>query len=79
MINFTSLLLLIAFLCGSLIPIHAGMNAALSRGIGNPISATILSFGVSFLCLFGVSAIFRPVMPTSLLSMQCHLGRGLQE
>lgn len=58
------ILLTIAFLCGTLIPVHAGMNAALSRGIGNPIFATIFSFCVSFICLIGLLSILRPNTPS---------------
>lgn len=56
--------------CGALIPIHAGMNAELSRAAGHPLWATLLSFGVSFICLMAGLAWLRPSMPSasSLLS-----------
>lgn len=49
--------------CGALIPIHAGMNAELSRAAGHPLWATLLSFGVSFLCLMVGLAWLRPQSP----------------
>ncbi|WP_282027292.1 MULTISPECIES: DMT family transporter [Alphaproteobacteria] len=57
--------------CGALIPIHAGMNAELSRATGHPLWATLLSFGVSFVCLMIGLAWLRPTPPTgaSLLSV----------
>ena len=57
-------LLLAAIACGALIPIHAGMNAGLSQAAGHSFWATILSFGVSFVCLAVVVALFQPTLPT---------------
>lgn len=50
-------------LCGALIPIHAGMNAELSRAAGHPLWATLLSFGISFVCLVVGIAWLRPALP----------------
>lgn len=52
-------------LCGALIPVHAGMNAELSRAAGHPLWATLLSFGVSFLFLFAGLARLRPALPNA--------------
>ncbi|WP_434054445.1 MAG: DMT family transporter [Roseibium sp.] len=60
-----NLLWLAPLLCGALIPIHAGMNAELSRAAGHPLWATLLSFGVSFVCLVVGIAWLRPTMPTA--------------
>ena len=49
-------------LCGALIPIHAGMNAELSRATGHPLWATLLSFGISFVCLVVGIAWLRPTL-----------------
>lgn len=64
------LLWLAPLLCGALIPVHAGMNAELSRAAGHPLWATLLSFSVSFICLMAGLAWLRPAMPdaSSLLS-----------
>ncbi|SLN38870.1 hypothetical protein ROA7450_01839 [Roseovarius albus] len=51
-------------LCGALIPIHAGMNAKLSRAAGHPLWATLLSFGISFFCLVVGIAWLRPTLPS---------------
>lgn len=51
-------------LCGALIPIHAGMNAELSRAAGHPLWATLLSFGISFVCLVVGIAWLRPTLPS---------------
>ena len=56
---------LLPLLCGALIPIHAGMNAELSRAAGHPLWATLLSFCVSFMCLIGGIAWLRPAMPNA--------------
>ena len=57
-------LVIAAIICGAFIPVHAGMNASLSRTAANPIWATILSFGVSFGCLMIATALLRPGLPT---------------
>ncbi len=59
------LLWLAPMFCGALIPIHAGMNAELSRATGHPLWATMLSFGVSFLGLLIGLALFRPSAPSA--------------
>lgn len=51
-------------LCGALTPIHAGMNAELSRAAGHPLWATLLSFAVSFVCLMVGVAWLRPTLPS---------------
>lgn len=61
----TALLWFAPLLCGALIPIHAGMNAELSRAAGHPLWATLLSFGISFVCLFVGIAWLRPTLPDS--------------
>ncbi|WP_171180867.1 DMT family transporter [Ruegeria sp. HKCCD8929] len=50
-------------LCCALIPIHAGMNAKLSRAAGHPLWATLLSFGVSFVCLVAGLGWLRATLP----------------
>ncbi|MCV0425396.1 MAG: DMT family transporter [Roseibium sp.] len=57
-------LLLSAIICGAFIPVHAAMNASLSRTMGHPIWATVVSFGISFLCLCAFLILFRPTLPT---------------
>ncbi|MBO9436990.1 DMT family transporter [Ruegeria sp. R13_0] len=51
-------------LCGALIPIHAGMNAELSRAAGHPLWATMLSFGISFVFLVVALVWLRPTLPS---------------
>ncbi|WP_027856926.1 DMT family transporter [Marinobacterium jannaschii] len=67
---FLTPLISIAVVCGTLIPIHAGMNATLSRSIGHPVWATVFSFMGSFVCLAVFAAVIRPGAPSaaSLLS-----------
>ena len=60
----SSSLVIAAIICGAFIPVHAGMNASLSRTAAHPIWATILSFGVSFGCLMIATAFLRPSLPT---------------
>lgn len=55
---------LLAILCGAFVPIHASMNAGLSRSIGHPLWATIMSFGVSAVCLITLLVVLRPEAPT---------------
>ena len=57
-------LLLSAIICGAFIPVHAAMNASMSRTMGHPIWATVVSFGISFLCLCAFLVLFRPTLPT---------------
>lgn len=64
MASIPNLALVAAIFCGAFIPVHAGMNASLSRAADHPVWATVLSFGVSFLCLTGAVAYLRPGIPS---------------
>lgn len=45
-----------AVFVGALFPLQAAVNAALGRGVGGPVAATIISFGAGLLCLCAMNA-----------------------
>ena len=47
---------LAAIVVGVLFPLQAAVNAALARGVGGPVAATLISFGVGFVCLCAINA-----------------------
>ncbi|MEM9796219.1 MAG: DMT family transporter [Pseudomonadota bacterium] len=47
--------LTIAILAGGLAALQAPMNAALGRGLGSPIAAAAISFGIGFLALLALT------------------------
>jgi len=59
------LYLLVCLLAGALMPLQAGVNAQLARWVGNPVSASLVSFAVGTLALFAYSAATRPALPAA--------------
>ena len=57
---------LLAFCAGALFPLQSAINAAVGRGVGGPVAATLISFmaGLAFLCAINAAA-FRqwPALP----------------
>ncbi len=57
------LYLLVCLVAGALMPLQAGVNAQLTRWVGNPVVASLVSFAVGTLALFAYSAALRPQLP----------------
>lgn len=55
--------LLIALIAGALMPLQAGVNAQLSRWVGSPAAAALVSFAVGALGLFAYCAVLRTQVP----------------
>jgi transporter family-2 protein len=58
------LYLFVCLLAGALIPLQAGVNAQLARWVGQPVTASLISFAVGTLALFAYTAATRPQLPT---------------
>jgi len=52
-----------ALLAGASLSVQAVINAALSRGMGHPLSAALVSYGVGILVLIVVAALSRTAWP----------------
>jgi len=60
----TSLLpLLVSFAAGAVVPIQAGANAALGRGLGHPLWGTLVSLAVSAVAAAAVALLLRVPAP----------------
>lgn len=59
----TALLGAAALLVGAMVPLQAGSNAALARGLGHPLWATLISLLVSVVVLLPLLISFRVNMP----------------
>ena len=59
------LYLLVCLLAGALMPLQAGVNSQLARWVGNPVSASLVSFAVGTLALFAYCAATRPDLPAA--------------
>jgi transporter family-2 protein len=57
------LYLFVCLLAGALIPLQAGVNAQLTRWVGHPVTASLVSFAVGTLALFVYAAALRPQLP----------------
>lgn len=55
----TTIAFLLVLLSGSLLSVQAPLNAALSRAIGGPVNAALVSFVVGTLALAGVATVLR--------------------
>lgn len=55
--------LLITLLAGALMPLQAGVNAQLSRWVGSPAAAALVSFAVGALGLFAYCLLLRAPAP----------------
>lgn len=60
-------LLLVAFalLAGLSLPVQAGVNAALARGVGSPVMATVVSFAVGLVGIAAFALVSRVRAPAS--------------
>jgi bacterial/archaeal transporter family-2 protein len=59
-----SLLVFFALLAGLALPVQAGVNAALSRGVGSPEWATVVSFAVGLVGIVAYVLVIRTRAPT---------------
>jgi transporter family-2 protein len=57
------LLALLAVAVGMLLPLQFAVNSQLARFLGNPIAANVFSFGIGFLLLLSMSALFVRGLP----------------
>ena len=57
------LYLLVCLVAGAMMPLQAGVNAQLARWVGNPVSASLVSFAVGTLTLLAYTAAARPQLP----------------
>ncbi|SHL66797.1 DMT family transporter [Roseibium suaedae] len=68
---YSLLLPIAAVLAGAVVPFQGGANAALGRALGHPLWATMMSLGVSALCLIPALVLLKVPMPVfSTLSAQ---------
>ncbi len=56
--------LLIAMAAGACLPLQVGVNSALARALGNPVSAALLSFAVGTAALFAYVLVLRLPLPS---------------
>jgi transporter family-2 protein len=56
-------LLAAALLAGAVVPFQAGANAAIGRALGHPLWATVVSLGVSMLCVIPVMLAMKVSLP----------------
>lgn len=57
-------LLIAAIVAGAAVPFQAGANAALGRGLGHPLWGTMVSLGVSVLCILPIMIAKKVPVPT---------------
>ena len=60
--------LLMAIAAGACLPLQVGVNSALARGLGNPVSAALVSFAVGTAALFAYVLVLRLPLPSPGLS-----------
>jgi transporter family-2 protein len=58
-VNATTIAFLLVLLSGSLLSVQAPLNATLSRAVGGPVNAALVSFVVGTLALTGVATVLR--------------------
>jgi transporter family-2 protein len=64
------LTVLISLIAGAVVPLQAGANAALGRGLGHPLWATLASLAVSAVAAMAVLALLRVPAPDLSLAMR---------
>ncbi|PSJ60451.1 DMT family transporter [Pseudaminobacter soli (ex Li et al. 2025)] len=57
-------LMIAAVVAGAVVPFQAGANAALGRMLGHPLWATLVSLGISALCVLPVMLAMRVPLPS---------------
>lgn len=57
------LYLLVCLVAGALMPLQAGVNAQLARWVGQPVTASLISFAVGTLVLLAYNVGTRPQLP----------------
>ncbi|RJG06856.1 DMT family transporter [Noviherbaspirillum cavernae] len=56
---------MLAIAAGAVLPIQVGVNSTLRHGIGSPIVAALISFGVGTVCLLAYALAARAEWPTA--------------
>lgn len=67
------MIMLTALVAGALMPVQAGVNARLREFLGDPILASLVSFCVGSVVLFGYALITRAPWPTMAAAAQAPL------
>lgn len=55
--------LVVAMCAGAMMPVQAGVNSQLSRWVGHPVTAALISFTVGTIALFVYCIFLRPTPP----------------
>lgn len=57
--------ILLAIVAGAVLPLQVGVNSTLRQGIGSPVVAALISFGVGTVCLLAYALAARSPWPTA--------------
>jgi transporter family-2 protein len=67
-------LILVAVLAGSLIPLQSAMNSRIGQALHHPLYATLVSFGLAFILALVAWLVVNPAPP---IGSNWHLRRGI--